>query len=376
MSDDAVFAAIEGAVSDLHDSGVGDDGQDADTGADTTSVEAAETPDSTEAVAETKADTEPAAEGDKPAAEAKAEPSEEDDLKKLELELLEKTPTLGKGRIKVSRHQAVLTRTRRQAEAAQAAAVAEIQAKYDAVAKYEMPEWSERLQAIQIAETQPERFVKEVLLQTPEYQKVFDALVEAKLTERGAKPAEGGQAPAVAEMPKPDVINPDGSLGYSADGARALVAWELANAEKKFQGVLESKVSDLRKEITPLAEARRTEEQLRVAVERMKPILEDARTNWPGFKDHEPAIATEMRKPGNERMTIHDAYRKVVIPTFATDRAKLEAEITKRVLADLNRPKPRTGVAPGSVPAAVARDQNAPRDTEDVIRESLRRSAA
>lgn len=374
MSDDGVFTAIENAVAELHDSGAGDEPADtgADTGAETTEVEAAETPGSTEVVAETKPDTEPAT----PAADEKpADPSEEDDLKKLEQELLAATPTLGKGRIKVSRHQALLTRTQRQAEAAQAKALAELQEKFEPLRKYEMPEWAERLEAIQVAETQPERFFNEVLLKTPEYQRLVDAYVDAKLAERGTKQPETPAA-TIGEMPKPDVINPDGSLGYSAEGARNLVQWELAKAQQTFKGELDTRLEGLRKEITPLAEARKTEQQLQAAVARMKPILDDARTNWPGFKDHEPAIAAEMRKPGNERMTIHDAYRKVVIPTFATDRAKMEAEITKKVLADLNKPKPKTAASPGSVPAAKGHDPNVARETEDVIRAAIAGAAA
>ncbi len=105
------------------------------------------------------------------------------------------------------------------------------------------------------------------------------------------------------------------------------------------------------------------------AVSRQRGVLEDARSNWPGFKDHESLIRAEMFKPGNDRMTLDQAYRKVVVPTLAVNKDTLRAQIRAEVLADINKARPvATRTATPDVTVANA----AAMTTEQLVRAASR----
>ncbi len=84
-----------------------------------------------------------------------------------------------------------------------------------------------------LAEQRPDVFVKHVLLNDPRYVKVFEGMIEEAVAKRGATAAPAGApaaAPAVTELPKPDSLLPDGSLGYSAEATQKVVEHHLAPA--------------------------------------------------------------------------------------------------------------------------------------------------
>lgn len=351
---DSVTAAIELAVSDL--SAV--EADNAPAAADTVSASPAAPDSATPAT--------PAPSTPDPVSVAAGTADDERELSALEQELVASTPGLAKGRISVSRHQAVLTRARRQAEQA----VAEAKA---AAAKYETPEFQQQVRALGLAETRPEVFFRDVLLQDPRYKALVDAHVQALTAKATPAPAATAPSPAGnAERPAPDRLEADGTLGYTAEGAQQLLEWALARERQTY----ESKLTELQQRLDPILTERKHVEAFRSAVDRMRPIVADARTNWPGFEDHRQEILAEIKKPGNERMSIHDAYRAVVVPKLAFNRQQEEAKLRKEILDQLNAKQPSSVVPPGTPRAAADGTASTSDTVEDIVRNAYRTLAA
>ena len=331
---DEVTAAIEASVADLKDSGA-DTSPAEDTAVDTPTETAAAEP------ADTKTD----------------EPNEEAELSALEKELVSKTPTLQKGRINVSRHQAVLTRARKQHEAA----LAEVQKKYDALKTYESPEVAARIKAFEIFERDPDRALQ--ILQTiPDYKTRLDKLVEDAVSSRAPK-----ETPKAPEEPKM-VLRDDGTLGYDAEGIKALLAKERAELQKEY----DARLAKYEETLKPFQDAKENHEQLMASVERQRPVLENARTNWKGFSEHESAIRAELSKPGNERIGLFEAYLNVVAYPQMKDPATMEAELTPKILKKISENSSATKSLRAGLPEAHVQAEAAADDTEAIIRDSIR----
>jgi len=303
------------------------------------------------------APVEPEAKDDKPA------PTEEDELSALEKELVATTPGLQKGRISVARHQAVLTRARNKAEA-------DLKAATEKYAKYGTQEWTEREAAILLAENHPETFFREVLLQSPAYAK----LVEAEFERRGLKvPAAVTKAADAAddgptEKPKPDRLLEDGTLGYTAEGADKLAQWHAREAAKAHKAELAA----FNEKINPILEERKNAEIVAHFKTQSVAKLEDARQNWDGFKDLEPKVYEWLMQPENRRKSLEDGYRAVVLPTLRLNREQMKAELTKEIVAGLNKTKAKPTLASALPTPSGVSDDAAPRDTEALVREAMR----
>ncbi len=312
---------------------------------------------SPEPVADTAASQTPAADAAPPSAEVKLTPEQEEDaaIKALEAELVEKTPGLAKGKIGVSRHQAVLTRARREHEAA-VKSLTEKYSKYDAV------EVQERLQVAEMLESgSKEAF--EFMLNHPVYKGHVEEIIQARVAAAAPKPAA---VEAPTERPEPNIVLADGSLGYNAEGARALSEWHAAQVEKR----LEAKFGDIDKQYGPLREERESRIRFEQQVAKYTPILENARQTLPGFKDNEPAIKQYM--DANRSASLHEAYARVVVPKLQADEKAIEARIREAVKADLAKGAQATPAraVPNAkpAPAAVADDVD---PTEAVIRQAI-----
>jgi hypothetical protein len=321
----------EGSDSDGVDAGDGagdaDDSGDGEPGADGKGAEAA-------VVAEKKQETK--------------EPSEEDELKAIEAELAGKEPKLKKGAIPTSRHQAVLTRERRKHEA-------EITKIKDQLKPFESKDVKEKIAAADLAEHNPTVFLRKVLLNDPRYKAEIDALVQERLgeTTKETKPATTA---VDEERPKPDIVLSDGSIVYSREQNEKLVQWHVDQLKKDHADEL----TKLRKEIDPLLATHKNATALGSSMTKMQKVLDAARTTWPQFKENEAAMRAEMQKPGNERMSLEDAYRTVVIPTLLTDREKIRAEERAAVMKDLEGQRAKGTARPGASAPAVAGDANDP----------------
>jgi hypothetical protein len=226
-----------------------------------------------------------------------------------------------------------------------------------------------KIKALDIADTNPELFFN-VLMQDSRYA----ALLDARLKTLAPRP-EATAAPAASDRPKPDVLNPDGSLGYSEKGLAALLAFERAEAVREAEKRLSDKFDPI---LTPIIEERQAGEKFQAAKQRQAKNLQTARDTWAGFKEHEADIAQwlrsqwfsvvngqRVRNPAKAHLGLMEAYQAVVVPKFQADRTKMRDEILKEMTAK--------GSAPIKAPAArkAPSKTGGPRRIEDVINEAI-----
>lgn len=352
----------------------------------TTSVDAPETAETLEteaaspetATVEETGETPPApAEAPAPttqtaSADTVAAPKEDEvTLRALEAELLAKNPNLRKGRIPAARHQAILTRQRRLHEAQ----VKEFEVARAQATEYTSEEVQNRLRAASLFEHNPEVAVRQVLMHDPRYRAVFEALARELVPPAPATPPPA-KSDEPAEPPKPDVLLADGTVGYSAEATKRLLAYQLQQERQtaaQDRQALEARVKAFEDQFKPFAERQAIDARLGESMTRMKALVDDARRTWPGFTDHEPAIRAELNKPGNERLTLDAAYRRVVVPNLSTSREQIEAEVRAKVLAELSKAKPASG-RPSS--PEFRDDAASGMSTEQIVRASLRQLEA
>lgn len=311
------------------------------------------------AAEEPSSGAEPAAEGEQPPAEAQAKPDAQPAAQ----------PPKRRGPIPFDRHQAVLTKARNEAKAAQEALQKRVE---ELTGRYESEEIQARLKLMDLLESNPQQAV--ALLKQVDAER-FGSLSWAEqqaavaAATAGTK-TEAQQPAAVGEKPQPDALLPDGTLGYSADGALKLVEWRLAQERSEFNKQFDA----LRKELSPIT----TEHQARVAfdgaVQRQSKVLDDARKTWEGFTDHEQEIRQKLVE--NPTWDLNAAYRAVVVPKLKGSREAIRAEERKRILDEMNAKGKAKGVLPGQPPAATASGAGTERTTADLVREAVRAAAA
>lgn len=309
-------------------------------------------------------------------APAAAKPSEDDDLKALEKELTAKNPKLAKGRIPVSRHQAVVERTRRLAQTERDAAVAEARKAYE---QYESPAFRAKFQALTLAETSPEKFLSEVLLKTPAYQTLVEKMVAERLA--GAAPAKVDDIPD--EPPKPDYLFPDGvTLGYTAEGQQKLIEYQRRVAVREATKAAESEIAKIKAQVDqtlqPIVTAQQAQKNLAESMARVTPVYQAA-TRWPGFKDYENDIRVEMNKPVYDGLSaqqaLERAYDAVVPGRLQVAEETRVAELKASWVKEMNdRAKAKSMPTPGSLPAASGSEE--PKSIADIVAATARRLSA
>lgn len=298
-------------------------------------------------------------------------------LREIEEDLLRENPKLAKGRIPVVRHQAVLTKARAEAEAA-------MQPLRQAAEEYRSEGTQARLKLAALAESDPDRFMS-VVLHDPRYRQVIESIAR-NLPKADAEPAKVAKAPAAAveveealPEPKPDVLNDDGSFGYSQAQAAAHVRWQVQQERIRLQQhtkALEQKIAAIESQHKKTLEQQTHTAIVQDARVRMSTLLQTARETWAGFKEHEKEIGAELKKPGNERVTLDEAYRRVVMPKLAVTRETLKAQIRKEVLAEINKAPAKAPVTRPSSPDTTGVATSGPLSTEQIVRQQLRRAAA
>lgn len=303
---------------------------------------------------------------------------EEDELKTLEGDIVKKTPGIDKGKISTSRHQAVLTRQRGIWEKQQAAAIEEALKPF---AQYKDPTYAERLKVAELAEQDPDRFF-EYVLDHPKYKTAVERVIGARVAKHVPAPppptaVDDPFKDVPTAMPEPDEVDPGtGALRYSAKAQRDLIAYQAA----QMSAPLRKQLEDLQKSLQPIQSEREVREAQQAAVTNMASRLQQARAEWPGFKDMEDKIAEFVHAPGNEKATLEQAYRTVYdremnakIAAATADAAKLRAEVEADVIKKMNERAKGTPqrVAPGTPPPPSKGDEE--RDpVEDAIRTSMR----
>lgn len=270
-------------------------------------------------------------------------------------------PKKRRGPIPYDRHEAVLTRARGEHEKALKA----LRDEFDGYkSKYDSNDTQTKLKLMDLLESNPAQAIAVL--------KQVDAERFAKLSwAEEVAAAAASAAPEIGEMPAPDALSPDGNMGYTAEGAQKLVQFYLAQERAENKKALDA----LRAELKPIT----TEHQARVAfgesVQRMKPVLENARQSWPKFTEHEAEIRQHLAD--NPRATLHDSYIAVVTAKLVAATNDAEATARKKLIAEMNKNGKVTGVIPGKIPAAGAPEggDGEPRSTADLVRAALKSAA-
>lgn len=290
-----------------------------------------------------------------------ATPSEEDELKAIEAELTGKNPALKKGKIPVSRHQAVLDRARRKYET-------ELKAATDKYAEYDNPTTKQQLEAIRLAETNPEMFTRN-LTALPQYKTIIDRIVAERVAQ--SQPAKADPPPADDTRPEPNYMFADGSLGYDAAGQQKLFEWQERQLKKSFDAELTAKTTEIKQQIEPFVRERAARERTEQIVQQVSPVLNSAR-RWTGFTEHEADIQAEINKPQYEGLSAQQALERAydaVVPgklKLAEEQklATLKADWVKEMNA---KSKARGVPTPGGVPAAAGTET---RSIFDIVRDT------
>lgn len=305
-----------------------------------------------------------APEGDKPKVE-----DEDAAIKALEAELVSKTPTLQRGRISVSRHQAVLTRNRNKWDEEKKTFEQKVK---EFESKLNDPQTQRKLEMLQLAETDAPRFFA-AMKATPAYAALIKAEAEAlaKTSAPAAPEPKVAADPSVpTEEPQPDVLLADGRVTYSPEQALALAKWTSAQIQGKFTAELDK----VRGEFKPIVEERRHKEAIAEATGRLEKLIAKASAEWPGFKENAAAIGAEIRKPENiaAGMSLHEAYIKVVPAQLAKQQATAQAEADKKAVEKLQQRVPKETIRPGSPAAVKTAEKEGPVDLESIIKASIR----
>lgn len=295
-----------------------------------------------------------------------ADPNEEAEIGKLAQEWAAANPN-ARGHIKIDRHQAVLTRTRNlhnkalEEWTAKEKAWAEEKAKHEAAIKeWEAYQWArdpdilEALEVLALAGSDQKKFVEKLL-----EDERFANLIQFK-----------EQAPAIpADRPGPNARSEDGSYEYYDDkGLDALLKWHGSQLEKSVEQRIVRQMEEKYGKLAQAFEATTTwNQQLADA----KVQLDQMRKEWPEFQKYENDIKAFMGQPGNERVSVGDAYRAVVVPKLL-EREKVSRETLRREIMEEMKAKPAAaqGVEKGKPIERTAEPGGD--DIADVIRQSIR----
>ena len=215
----------------------------------------------------------------------------------------------------------------------------------------------------------PQKFMN-ILATIPAYKPLFDIL-QAKIGEASAPPPTPQPVPQGSpqdEMPAPDQKLADGTLVYSMDGLKALMAWERQEAKKEAVAEISQRYQPFEEEVTRTRHERLAQEHLNQLIPQIQSQIAEART-WPQFNDHEPAIVAALN--ANPMLDLKGAYIQVVMPKLhaglAPARDKMRAELLKEIQA--------APTGPTSAPSGRSRPGAEPtgrRTTEEIIAESIK----
>lgn len=221
-------------------------------------------------------------------------------------------------------------------------ALAESEQKY---ARYNTPEFHNEQRAMQVADKNPEQFLRALVQVDPRYAELLQGSRLVGGTEDAGGDGTAGKKTAPAGDIEADIQLSDGTLAYSAEAQQRREDALIARMEAAF----DKRMGERFKDVQPLVDERRQNELRREAGERVAGRIERAR-KWPGFNENAEAIAAKVNEATKrgEFMDLHDAYIEVVIPKFRTDeattRAKVVAEMNKQAAA-----AGRVGPSGGSV---------------------------
>lgn len=215
----------------------------------------------------------------------------------------------------------------------------------------QLAEARQQLQLLKIAEDDPDRFLAALAQADPRYAERLGARSgngHGPISPSGPSTPPGGAPPTA--MPGPDAHLPDGSVGYSPEGLKALLDWHAA----QVQSQMESRYKPVLDEHEMRAAVSAAEGRVRAKVQ--------AALDWPGFAEAQGDIAKALR--ADRTLDLHGAYMRVVIPKLKADRDAMRAELLAEIQG---KPLKVSTTAPHGAPPAVAHDG----DLQSVIRAAI-----
>jgi hypothetical protein len=242
--------------------------------------------------------------------------------------------------IPLDRHESTLQTAREQHQAE----IRQLREQTDA----QLLEARQQAQLLQLAESDPDRFLDALAQADPRYAQRI-----AGRTGPGGNGHGGngnGRAPAAGGMPGPDAQLPDGSVGYSPDGLKALLDWHAGQVQAQME-----------QRYAPVLHDHETRAAIQAAEGRVREKVTHA-LQWPGFADAQADIAAALR--ADRTLDLHGAYMRVVIPKLQANRDTMRAELLAEIQG---KPLKVSHTAPhGAAPAVASSD-----DLQSIIRASI-----
>lgn len=261
-----------------------------------------------------------------------------------------------KGSLPYHRHEAILKKQRADADAA----IAAVRQEYAPLEWARHPDAKATFDAMAIANTDPEAFARGVV-SVPELASAFRKVLGAAEAPPAAKPGAAA-APAGSERPQPDVPLEGGGYTYSVEGLEKLLEWQRNQVLEQVDKRYEERFGPIEKDFVATTKWNQ-------ALDRTRATLQNARDNWPGFKEHEKAIGDFLRAPGNEKKNLEDAYRAVAVKAIWDQKRADRDAVRAEVLKELNGKPAAASATPR--PAVRTAPVGDPRNLEDVINRSL-----
>ena len=216
------------------------------------------------------------------------------------------------------------------------------------LAKYDSPDFENALESWKIADQDPERFLNALADTDPRYAKLIRQ-AQAQQAQEQAQAAPQGSI-------EPDVLLPNGDLGYSPEAVQRMV-------DQRAQLAIQQMEAKFNEQFGPMARDYKQAQMMQGAHAKASQRLSVA-AQWPGFKENQAEIRAAFAADKN--LTLEQAYIKVVTPKMQTSRD----EMRKQLIAEINqKPRGAAGAIGGAPRAAVS---EGPRDIEDIIRDSIK----
>ena len=240
--------------------------------------------------------------------------------------------------VPLDRHEATLQSARQE----HAAEIQRLREQTDA----QLLEARQQAQLLQLAESDPDRFLDALAQADPRYAQ--------RIQGRASGNGHGGNghapAPAGGQMPGPDAQLPDGSVGYSPEGLKALLDWHAG----QVQAQMESRYAPVLQDHEARAAYHAAEGRVR---EKVTHALQ-----WPGFAEAQADIAAALR--ADRTLDLHGAYMRVVIPKLQANRDTMRAELLAEIQG---KPLKVSSTTPHGSPPPVASSD----DLQSIIRASI-----
>jgi hypothetical protein len=317
-----------------------------------------------ESAGTTEAATTETEKAEKPAVE-----DEEAELAKITAELVAKNPGMQRGRIGVSRHQAVLTRNRNKWDEERKGLEAKLA---DFTTKYEDASFKRKLELISLVESDHGTFFG-AMKATPAYAELIRKEAEAlakTMAPASSAPAAKADPSVPTEEPQPDVLLADGRVTYSQEQALALSKWTAAQIQGKFSTELDK----VRAQVQPIVDKEKNQKEFDDAKGKLTVLVNEAIAKWPGFKENMAEIGALVQRPENvaKGMSLYQAYIEVVPNKLVQDTAAKVTAAEKAMTEKLQQRVPKESIRPGSTPVAKASADDSKTDMESVIRASMK----